>query len=127
MDLKEKKIVQKSVEMEDQQLKDLITHVFLPRRIEIVEKDAEIPHINFIELFIKSLRVLSKEFPQTISFLEDSKSIYEETYFRQKTLKDAFQKKKSLIFIYSTKHFIYYKAKDKDIKLHYIHHLLDRT
>ena len=104
--------------MEDQQLKDLITHVFLPRRIEIVEKDAEIPHINFIELFIKSLRVLSKEFPQTISFLEDSKSIYEETYFRQKTLKDAFQKKKSLIFYLPAQNSLFItKPKDKDYQI----------
>ena len=104
--------------MEDQQLKDLIMHVFLPRRIEIVERDAEIPHINFIELFIESLRVLSSEFPQAFSFLEDSTSIYEETYFRQKILKDAFQKKKSLIFYLPAQNCLFItKLKDKDYQI----------
>ena len=103
--------------MEDQQLKDLITHVFLPRRIEIVEKDAEIPHINFIELFIKSLRVLSKNFLKPFHFSK-TPSLFMRNIFPAKNIERCFSKEEiTYLLSTSTKLLFITKPKDKDYQI----------
>ena len=80
--------------MADRHVKNLITHVFQTRKVEIIED--EISNYELLDLFYDSLVELSTEFPIAFSLLNDSRSIYR-SHFDQQTLTEAFKKRKSLI------------------------------